>query len=33
MVFNFQFVDVLGGCRFPCGVTVVFFKFKVVDEL
>jgi hypothetical protein len=33
MVFNFQFVDVLGGCRFQCGVVVMFFKLTIVDEL
>jgi hypothetical protein len=33
MVFNFQFVDILGGCKFQCGIVVMFFKLIVVDEL
>jgi hypothetical protein len=31
-VFNFQFVDVLGGCKFQCGIVVMFSKLIVVDE-
>ncbi len=33
MVFNFQFVDVLGGCIFHCGIVVMFLKVIVVHEL
>jgi hypothetical protein len=33
MVLNFQFVDILGGCKFQCGIVVMFSKLKFVDEL
>jgi hypothetical protein len=29
----FQFVDILGECRFQCGVVVMFSRHILVDEL